>query len=47
MCKEQGPPNYMFIHIYVTVYMYIKDLSNTGHRCWAQPGLGDGAHCHA
>lgn len=46
MCKEQGP-QITYIYIYICKYIYIKNLSNTEHRCWAQPGLGDGAHCHA
>lgn len=44
MCKEQGPPNYIY---FISIYVMIENLSSTEHRRWAEPGLGGGARCHA
>lgn len=31
MCKEQGPPNYIYLYIYVVTYIYKTFLTqNTG-----------------
>lgn len=41
MCKEQGPPNYIYLYsIYICNHIYIYKTFLTQNRCWAQPGWG-------